>query len=196
MSTSTILTVTDAETHDEVLAVWSVIAPGSEVERVDPALIRRLLPATALVVGDAAHARIARATGFGGAIIVVGTPGGATEESAFHAQGTRFVERPLTATLFADALDAAFPSLPNGSAAVRDSVARTRRLLAAGEIAMGLQHAFNNPLTALMAEVQLLQMEAPTEEVRTSATRMLDLVRRLTELSRSLDAVRDRSRPP
>lgn len=55
------------------------------------------------------------------------------------------------------------------------------------------QHSFNNPLSALLAEAQMLQMEAPDGEVKAAADRILELVRRLTELSRSMDAGRGRN---
>ncbi len=50
-----------------------------------------------------------------------------------------------------------------------------------------LQHAFNNPLTALMAELQLLQLEPDASPaVLEAADRMLVIVRRLAEMARQL----------
>ena len=49
-----------------------------------------------------------------------------------------------------------------------------------------MQHAMNNPLTALMAEIQLLQMEDPSPATAATCDRMMLLVKRLTELSRKL----------
>src|SRR5690606_23832614 len=49
-----------------------------------------------------------------------------------------------------------------------------------------MQHAMNNPLTALMAEIQLLQLEEPAPGVQESCTRMLELVQRLVVLTRRL----------
>ena len=63
---------------------------------------------------------------------------------------------------------------------------RVRSQLALGEAARTLQHAFNNPLTALMAEAQLLEFEALPEETRAAVGRILDLTRRLAAIARRL----------
>src|SRR3954469_18156983 len=54
---------------------------------------------------------------------------------------------------------------PPGAA---QEVARVRARLRLGESARVVQHAMNNPLTALLAEAQLLEMEALTEDQRQS----------------------------
>lgn len=74
-------------------------------------------------------------------------------------------------------------------AAARDELRRAQRLLAAGEIALGLQHAMNNPLTAVLAEAQLLEMEQLSPETMTAVRRIIDSTRRLVALVRKLDAV-------
>lgn len=66
---------------------------------------------------------------------------------------------------------------------------RTQRLIAAGEVALGLQHALNNPLTALLAEAQLLEMEPMGEEQLAAVRRMIEQCRRLIGLVRRLDVV-------
>lgn len=63
---------------------------------------------------------------------------------------------------------------------------RLRSDVALGESARALQHAFNNPLTALLAEAQLLELEPLSEEHRGAVTRILALARRLVILSRRL----------
>jgi signal transduction histidine kinase len=193
MSAGTILTIVGEAVHADVRAALGVVLPEAAVERVEPGLVRRLPPASALVVDDAQNARLARATGFASGIIIVGEPESDEVRAAFSAQGTQYVGRALDPAGLADALTRVMTDVPGGSPdAARAALERARRLLAAGEIACGLQHAFNNPLAALMAEAQLLEMEAPNDEVRETAGRLLVQVRRLTELSRSLDAVRDR----
>ena len=160
------------------------------VEHVSEHTIRRLEPADCLVVDTADHARTARATGFDGAIVIFGMPRD-EEEADFLLQGTHFAP----ATAGADGIAAALCNAMShdGVPAVVDpSVARSRRLLAAGELAVRLRHAFNNPLAALMAEVQMLQMEARDAGTRAATDRMLELVRRLTELSLVLESVNDR----
>lgn len=65
-------------------------------------------------------------------------------------------------------------------------LARVRAQFALGASARLLQHAFNNPLTALLAEAQLLELEALPDDQRLAVTRILDLARRLVALSRRL----------
>jgi signal transduction histidine kinase len=163
---------------------------GASVRRLGPEYLRQLPVAEALIVTDTATARVARATGFAGHIIICGAPENDDERAAFRAQGAHFA---VATDGDADGIAAALPRGPDGSPVpVPADVARTQRLLAAGELAFGLQHALNNPLTALMTEVQLLLMEAPSPEVKAAADRMLDLVRRVAHITRSLDAVRDK----
>ena len=73
--------------------------------------------------------------------------------------------------------------------AARDELRKTQRLLAAGEIALGLQHAMNNPLTAVLAEAQLLEMETLPTEIATAVRRIIESTRRLVALVRKLDVV-------
>ena len=68
-------------------------------------------------------------------------------------------------------------------------LARTRRVIAAGEQTLRLQHDINNPLAGLLAEVQLLQLEELTPEQRASTDRILSLCRRIVGLVRRLDAL-------
>jgi signal transduction histidine kinase len=65
---------------------------------------------------------------------------------------------------------------------------RVRAQLSLGEAARTLQHAFNNPLTALLAEAQLLEIEPLADEPRAAVSRILELARRLVALSRKLGA--------
>jgi signal transduction histidine kinase len=73
--------------------------------------------------------------------------------------------------------------------AVRDELRRTQRLVAAGEVALGLQHAINNPLTAVLAEAQLLEMESLPEEQATAVARIVENTRRVVQLVRKLDVI-------
>ena len=75
-----------------------------------------------------------------------------------------------------------------GSPVLRE-LRRTQRLLAAGEVAVGLQHAMNNPLAALLAEAQLLELEDLPDEQRASLRRIIELARRVIALVRSLDVI-------
>ena len=52
------------------------------------------------------------------------------------------------------------------------------------EVKKGLQHSLNNPLAALLAELQLLEMDELTTEHRESVERMIGLCRRLVTIVR------------
>jgi signal transduction histidine kinase len=67
---------------------------------------------------------------------------------------------------------------------------RVRRQFALGEAARSAQHDLNNPLTALMAEVQLLELEALGAEHRAAARRIVELARRVAMVARRLDVSR------
>jgi nitrogen-specific signal transduction histidine kinase len=89
-----------------------------------------------------------------------------------------------------DAVPGALPDMgrynSDGQIAARE-LGRVRAQLALGEAARTLQHAFNNPLTALLAEAQLLELEPLAEAHRATVSRILELARRLAALSRRLD---------
>ena len=111
----------------------------------------------------------------------IGAPVGALEQVETKALGPAMagtIERAVAANGWTDDL-----------AAARDELRRTQRLLAAGEIALGLQHAMNNPLTSVLAEAQLLEMEPLPAETATAVRRIIESTRRLVALVRKLDAV-------
>lgn len=64
---------------------------------------------------------------------------------------------------------------------------RVRVALALGSSARMLQHSINNPLTALLAEAQLLEMEPLAEEHRVAVARIVELARRVAAVVRRLD---------
>lgn len=56
-----------------------------------------------------------------------------------------------------------------------------------------VQHEMNNPLAALLAESQLLELDPNlTGEQRESVKRIVDLARRVIASSRKLDVLRDK----
>lgn len=64
---------------------------------------------------------------------------------------------------------------------------RVRKQLALGEAAKTVQHAMNNPLTALMAEAQLLELEPLASDQLLAVGRMIELARRIAKVVRRLD---------
>lgn len=85
--------------------------------------------------------------------------------------------------------DASSPTEPNSelSPAERE-LHRVRTLFRLGDAARAMQHAMNNPLTALLAEAQLLQLEPLAEEYQLALARMVELARRVVTVTRRLDA--------
>jgi signal transduction histidine kinase len=176
-----------------VRAALVPVLPNADVRSITAEFLSRLPDAAALIVASAQQARVARAGGFAGGIVVCAAAADDVEGATLLAQGTHFVDPAMPGRALADALIAAIPLSPTAAPqSLSPETVRMRRLLAAGELAVKLQHTLNNPLTALLAEVQMLQMDAPNDEIKASAVRMLALVRRLADISRSLDAVRDR----
>ena len=133
--------------------------------------------------------RVLRARGFGAPVLVVTTaPDDHALRAAADSLGARTVARERidgSPSELALALTAALDSEPAVSAELRQA----RRLFAAGQSALSLQHAINNPLAALLAEAQLLQLEELTAEQRGSVDRMVELCRRIVTLVRRLDAL-------
>ncbi|MHB1223680.1 MAG: histidine kinase dimerization/phospho-acceptor domain-containing protein [Gemmatimonadaceae bacterium] len=77
--------------------------------------------------------------------------------------------------------------------ALHGELAETRRLLALAEVARRLPHALNNPLSALLAEAQLLELEELAPEQREATERIVQLARRVIVLVRELQLAQPRS---
>jgi signal transduction histidine kinase len=52
-----------------------------------------------------------------------------------------------------------------------------------------IRHMLNNPLTALLTEAQLLQLEALPEEQKQSVDRIVELCRRTIDAVKQLDSI-------
>lgn len=173
--------------------------PSLDVHAASPSAVNLLPDAHCIVVADGAAGhgaldlvRRARAAGYGGgAALVVSVPAppdvlaaaGQLGVGAIVAQGEAAVALPdaVLVLLAADARRAG--ALPALDAELR----RTRQLLAAGAVALRLQHALNNPLTALLAEAQLLEMEEDLPPAHRGAVeRIVELCRRTIGVVRQL----------
>ncbi|HEY0969524.1 MAG TPA: histidine kinase dimerization/phospho-acceptor domain-containing protein [Gemmatimonadales bacterium] len=198
---------------EQLLRIW---VPEVEIADELTGAVRGV-PAVDAVLLDAPDAgeialdrlRRIRASGFAGAVVVVALHmdesdgGGASKPSAdWKRLGGALC--PLAtnagarlATVLADALDDADAARGVGEAGtptatlLRREVGETRRLVAVAEVALRLQHSLNNPLAALMAEAQLLEMEQLLPEQRTAVRRMVELCRRMSATLRTLDVARD-----
>ena len=132
--------------------------------------------------------RLLRARGFFGGIAVL-TP---TLDTALQAMaqslGAVCITRGQVGESPVELGDALTAALAEGSPATVE-VAQARRIFATGQATLSLQHAINNPLAALLAEAQLLQLEELTSDQRQAVDRMIDLCRRIVTLVRRLDAL-------
>lgn len=54
--------------------------------------------------------------------------------------------------------------------------------MTASDLPKGLQHTLNNPLAALLAELQFLEMDTLTTSQREGVERSIELVRRLIRI--------------
>lgn len=199
MSATIRVLIAGDEAHARVVAECvRTFLPTSEVVMVDAAAVARgetQAAACALVApgfgGWSAleGARSLRAAGYEGALVVVVdapvTPEERTGLERIGAQHAIAIES-LTASLPAAVMEA---SRLDESAPLVQELRRAQRLMAAGEIARKVQHDVNNPLTALLAEAQLLEMEPMSEEQRQAVIRIIELCRRAAAVVRRLDVV-------
>ena len=176
----------------------SLMLPGASIVTADvDALAEEALPRADAAVIDAGGAprltvdtlRLLRARGFAAPVLLVtAVPDDAALRATADSLGVRAVARERidgSPSELALALTAALDSEQGVTAELRQA----RRIFAAGQSALSLQHAINNPLAALLAEAQLLQLEELTAEQRGSVDRMVELCRRIVALVRRLDAL-------
>jgi signal transduction histidine kinase len=157
--------------------------------------VRRIPPADCAVVDSSFGEqsgidalRALRAAGFeGSAVLLVEDSVPAITARAKALGAPRSVLRSEAATELAPAILAA-TGKDESSIAMRE-LRRMERLVAAGEIATGLQHDLNNPLAALLAEAQLLESEPLGDDQRVAVRRMIELCRRVIGTVRRLDVV-------
>ena len=72
-------------------------------------------------------------------------------------------------------------------------MSETNKLMELSNAVGRVQHEMNNPLAALLAESQLLELDPTlTDEQRESVKRIVDLARRVIASSRKLDALREK----
>jgi len=139
--------------------------------------------------GAADSLRLLRARGFANPVVIVTpVPDDANLCGAAQSLGARCIARDDADPI---ALGTALTGALGGDSALSPELAQARRVFAAGQAALSLQHGINNPLAALLAEAQLLQMEDLTSDQRASADRMVELCRRIVTLVKRLDAIAD-----
>jgi len=193
---------TAAALHEALTALF----PNATVARVDTEVERVLPePVHCAIIDAAVHGEDGidvlqrlRAGGYAGAAVLVideSRPGAVADATSAARLGARWCALagddlvPLGAAV-ADALrvhDDGADGTPSGRAL--RAVRHTRQLIAAGQLAMRLQHSLNNPLAALLAEAQLLELEPLEADHKESVQRIIELTRRVIGVVRGLDGV-------
>jgi signal transduction histidine kinase len=197
----TILLVVEVQDRASLLrAQLTMLLPRSSIVIADGSLTaeEKLPDADAAVVdgGDAPRAtdrlRLLRARGFDGPIVVITeTPDDPSFRDPIESLGATSLTRSTaegSPSALAEALTGALAANSDITAELR----RARRIFAAGQMVLSLQHGINNPLAALLAEAQLLQLEKLSQEQRESVDRMVELCRRIVGLVRQLDTLAER----
>lgn len=186
-------------------ALQSTVAPlipGAVVEAADTSIVRSVPEADCVILAvgrlysvGVSLVRELRARGYEEPIIlVVESQAGAPREELSRLGVNVVLAESNVALQLPDALlallttEAVRRSSPQALAIV-DSLRRLRALIASGEIAGGLQHKLNNPLAALLAEAQLLELEPLAPEHMASVGRIIELCRRVIEVSRSIEGI-------
>lgn len=177
----------------------SSIVPAASVEVVDFRATDGAPEADLFVIdatwdGDLAieQLRILRARGAPAPAIVVGNATLAVPASLGEA---RLADPAQLATALPNALEAVArardaAAREPGVAGLAAAVAEVRQLIAAGQIARRVKHDLNNPLAALLAEAQLLELEDLDDEAREAVARIVELARRVIDEARRLDGPR------
>jgi signal transduction histidine kinase len=190
-----VVLASDAAFSGAIRAVLAAQLPDAATEQVDPGQLRSRPIADGIVIdartdavrGAELAARL-RAMGFPGALVIVANPDdGATV--ALTAAGAALAPPDDLARSLVRCLE---EQLEQSRSEHATQVMRARRLVAAGEIALRFQHALNNPLAGILAEAQLMQLDALLPEQHAALERIVGLCRRIIELGKSLDGMGER----
>ena len=199
-SRSPVLLLTDDPALERIVReLIATTLPGISIDVSSPA-DAPLTPAQAAIIDHVVRAlpgftvaQELRARGFRGGLVVL-DPAGAPEleRRVLTVAPARAVRRGDLVTALPRALaDLAAEIAPAGElAGVERSLRRVQQLIALGEVTSRIQHTLNNPLTALLAEAQLLEMEPLDEEQLASVRRIIDQCRRVVAMVRGLETAR------
>lgn len=184
------------------------LVPRARVEAADPSVLRHLPPGDLVIlsVGGEGQAALSllrelRARGNGDAVLVCADEVELLPTESLRQLGATAIVSSRDVTALAAAIERILKaSLERASDAEAEALWRSVRhaqaLLAAGQLAGRLQHRLNNPLAALLAEAQLLELEPLSPEVATSVRRMVELCRRVIDETRSIDGLANASGGP
>ena len=152
-----------------------------------------------LYASGVALARELRACGYARSLLlVVESPGAAPRDDLGRLGVDAIVPESSLALqlpgVLADVFErAAQRSGSRAASCITSSLRGLQATLALGETARGLQHRLNNPLAALLAEAQLLELEPLAPEHLTAVRRIVELCRRVIDESRAIDGMSEES---
>lgn len=193
---------TDADASAVLQHLVQAILPAATVESVDTRIQRDPPDADCVILSvggmhSAAEslARELRSRGFQNALLIVADSPQMLPREALTLLG---IGDALPTGDLATALPPALAQqLALQSAASRSPVAarlleslrHLQALVAAGQAAGGLKHRLNNPLAALLAEAQMMELEPMTPEHANAARRIVELCRRVISVADSIDGL-------
>ncbi|MEO7963620.1 MAG: hypothetical protein ABIT38_06885 [Gemmatimonadaceae bacterium] len=193
---------TDVDASAALQALVATLIPDARVEAADTSILRGVPIADCAILSVGSMYSMAmslvhelRGRGFAGSIILIADSVVALQDLELSRYGVdaTFSYATLPSTLpdaVAEIAARQAKTLASTQGpALLAALHRTQGLLAAGAIASSLQHRLNNPLAALLAEAQLLELESLDPEHASSVRRIVHLCRRVIEVSRSIDGV-------
>jgi signal transduction histidine kinase len=193
---------TDADAAAVLQHVVQAIFPAADVGSADTGILRDppdaecvILSVGAMYASAEPLARGLRARGFRKALVVVADIPAALESEQLTLLGigevvaTRdlAISLPFALSRQLDLQDAARRSPLAGR--LLDSARELQALVAAGQAAGGLKHRLNNPLAALLAEAQLMELETMPTEHSQSVHRIVELCRRVIDVTGTIDGL-------
>ena len=193
---------TDVHASAALQAAVAAIVPRAKVDAADTSIVRGTPDAECVIVAVGAMHTAAvalvrglRARGYAGSIILVAeAPERVVNDEltqlgvgAILPQSTLAERLPAALALVLDLEERAARSIP--AAAMLVSLRRVQSMVAVGELAGRLQHRLNNPLAALLAEAQLLELEELPNDHATAVRRIVELCRRVIEVTKSIEGM-------
>ncbi len=189
---------------NDALSTWmprTIVLPMNRDEVIANRAVELVIvgPATEGVAA-LAELRLLRSQGYNNAVVLLSATD-AELGDAEHVELTRLgARRCAVSDGFAERLAVLAAAAGGGVSAEADTAAiglhdeleETRNLLALAEVARRLPHAMNNPLSALLAEAQLLELEELAPEQREATERIVNLARRVIGLVRELQQAQPR----
>jgi signal transduction histidine kinase len=191
---------TDREAAVVLQHVVQTIAPGARVETADTAILRDPPDADCVIIAvGAMHseaeslARDLRGRGYrNGLLVVADSPESfPREELALLGIGGALPTGELATALppaLADQRELQEAAMRSPVAAqLLDSLRQLQALVAVGQAAGGLKHRLNNPLAALLAEAQMMELEPLSPDHASALKRIVELCRRVISVADTID---------